>query len=68
MALLWREHGARSWVLNEEQKQKIVRLYRAGASGNATGASDRQVRLPTRGKSSEAREMLMAQAQPRGTA
>jgi hypothetical protein len=23
MALLWREHGARSWVLNEEQKQKL---------------------------------------------
>jgi hypothetical protein len=35
MTLLWREHGARSWVLNEEQKQKIVRLYRAGASTRA---------------------------------
>jgi hypothetical protein len=35
MALLWREHEARSWVLNEEQKRKIVRLYRAGASTRA---------------------------------
>jgi hypothetical protein len=32
MALLWREHGARSWVLNEEQKQEICRRYKAGVS------------------------------------
>jgi hypothetical protein len=35
MALLWREHESRSWVLDETQKQEILRLHRAGASTRA---------------------------------
>jgi hypothetical protein len=32
MTLLWREHESRSWLLDETQKQEILRLHRAGAS------------------------------------